>query len=160
MTNVDTVCFLDLEQTIISIWTDPVLCNVGKIRSFLEENDIKTVGIFSFAIYNYNDQVIFEREIKPMIERALGVTVLTWPSVQDQVKADQEFTGRRSYSDFEIHDFIAYRGKQDAFRNYVLSKLSKYQFRRAILIDDVVPDQTIVDRRNNWAIEYYNVDRL
>lgn len=157
MTNADTIVFLDLEQTIIASWDDPYLCNVSKIRDFLEKLKVKEIGIFSFAIYNDTDVAIFWRDIAPIIERALDVKVLVAPSVQSQIRIDREFTGHSFSPDTEVHDFIALRGKVQAFINYVNAT---YHYNRAILIDDVVPDHTLTDRRNGWSIEFYNVDRI
>jgi len=153
----DTTVWIDLEQTIIASFADPVLCNVTRIRNFLKKNGVKVVHIFSYAIYNEHDQEVFVRDMKPAIEEALGVEVMTWPTVKDMIRADFRFTGTRFDPDFEVCEYIQLRGKQQGFINYIQSRCN---FKRAVLIDDVVPDQTLVDRRKGWQIEFYNVDRL
>lgn len=157
MTEVDTLVFLDLEQTIIASFDDPFLINVQSIKQFLQERNITEVGIFSFAIWDQKDQYTFKDHIKPAIELALGVTVKTWPTLQDMVRADREFTGVRFDTELETHRFTQLRGKKDGFLHYVQHK---YNFKKAILIDDVVPNLTIIDRDRDRTIELWNVDRL
>ena len=157
MTEVDTIVFLDLEQTIIASFDDPFLINVQSIKQFLQDRNVTEVGIYSFAIWDQKDQHTFETHIKPTIELALGITVKTWPTLQDFVRADREYTGIRFDPEFETHEFIQLRGKKDGFLHYVQHK---YNFKKAILIDDVVPNLTIIDRDRDRTIELWNVDRL
>lgn len=157
MTDVDTIVFLDLEQTIIASFDDPFLINVQEIKQFLQERRVTEVGIYSFAIWDQKDQHTFEEQIKPSIEQALEITVKTWPTLQDMVRADREFTGIRFDPEWETHEFIQLRGKKDGFVHYVQHR---YNFKTAILIDDVVPNLTIIDRDRNRTIELWNVDRL
>ena len=149
--------FLDLEQTIIASWDDPVLINVDKISAFLKQNRADEVRIFSFAIYDDKDKRKFDDTIKHDIQRALDLPVLTWPSVQDMMRADFEHTGVRFEPGHEMTEFIQLRGKAQGFFNYVCHH---YNFDRAVLIDDVVPDLSFTHRKKGWTVELFNVDSL
>ena len=157
MNTVSDIFFIDLEQTIIESWDSPDLINVGKIRKFLTDNNAKTVNIFSFAIWGEDDQRKFASKIKPSIEKALGLPVGLYPSVQDMIAADFGLTGIRFEQGHEVSEFIQLRGKKDGFINFVLAKC---HFKRAILIDDVVPDLTLTHRNFGWSVELWNVDSL
>lgn len=150
-------CWLDLEQTIIASWDDVFLINVTTIRDFLKSRNITEVGIFSFAIYNEADKEEFRKNIKPIIELALGVTVIAWPSVRDMIRVEKQYSGVVFDSEYEVHDYIQLRGKKDGFINYVNATC---EFETAILIDDVVPDLTLSHRFKGWSIELWNVDSL
>ena len=75
--------FLDLEETIIESWHDPLLCNVDKIREILRNEETEDIHIFSFVISGNRDKEIFKERLKPFIEEVLGVRILTWPSVEE-----------------------------------------------------------------------------
>ena len=150
--------WLDLEQTIIASFGNPELCNVQKIGAFLQANNVSEVGIFSFAIWNEADQHEFEKHIKPTIELALDVHVVTWPTVQNMMKADFEYTGVRFDTAWEVSEFIQLRGKMGAFEHFIRSR--RPNFIRAVLIDDVVTDTTITNRKTGQTIEFWNVDNL
>ena len=149
--------FIDLEQTIIESWQAPDLINVQRIRSWLEVEKADEIRIFSFAIWNEIDKQRFNDEIKTRIEDALGLPVMSWPSVQDMMKADFRHTGIRFETGHEVSEFIQLRGKKDAFMHFVFDQ---YDFHRAVLIDDVVPDLTVAHRKKGWSVELWNVDSL
>lgn len=157
MHTVENIFFLDLEQTIIDCWDNAELIQVPQIKRWLNANGATSVSIFSFAIWNDADKHRFDGWIRPQIERALGMPVDTWPSVQDMIKADYDHTGIKFESGHEVSEYIQLRGKKDGFINYVLCR---YDFKRAVLIDDVVPDLTLSHRHQGWSIELWNVDRL
>lgn len=151
------IVFLDLEETIIESFSDPVLCNVTKIRNFLEARDVTKIHMFSFAIYNDADRDTFDRFIRPNIEEALGVTVISCPTVVEMYKTDTNFTGTRFDIINPVMDYISLRGKKDAFINYVNAV---FDYDVAILIDDMVPDLDISHRFNDYTIELWNINSL
>jgi hypothetical protein len=160
-----SILHLDLEQTIITNWNDEFLCNVQKIKSFIDANpdiDRDDVRIFSFAIYDQRDQETFDREIKAMIERVLDVKITAWPSVFEMAEADQQYTGDRwldadTMGGLDICEFINIRGKHGAFENYVWH--TAVDGSRHILIDDLVPHRSIVDHTRGIQIDLINVDK-
>jgi len=147
--------FLDLEETIIESWSNPLLMNVGKIGNFLHTAGVEEVGIFSFAIWNEQDRIDFvKRGIKQAIEISLGVTIkeiLTVPNIANEVFWK---TGLR----MDINEFITIWGKQRAFIDWAL--ITQRNEKRVILIDDVVRNIDVIDRDRNLLIELINVEKL
>ena len=76
-----TKIFLDLEGTVIDTWDDRNLCNIERVKAFL--GDTEEVHIFSAAIWDDKDKRTFAEEIKPALEQALDVSIMTWPSMED-----------------------------------------------------------------------------
>ena len=150
----DLIAFIDLERTIIPDWENRFLINAQSIRKFLKDRQISEIGIFSFAIYNEDDKRDFESNIKPMIETALDVNVVQWPSVIDMIRINTTNWNPRMAN---VGEFIKTNTKDNAFSRYVQKTC---QFKTAILIDDMVSDLTIEHRHKHWVIELWNVDSL
>lgn len=157
MTSQPNLFFIDLEQTIIESWDNPALINVNKIRSWLIANRATSVSIFSFAIWDDKDKRKFDDELRPRIQSALDLPVMMWPSVQDMMRADFNHTGVRFEEGHAVSEFIQLRGKEQGFFNFVCNR---FDFTRAVLIDDVVPDMTRTHRTKGWSVEFWNVDSL
>lgn len=152
--------FLDLEETIIESWDNPIIMNHKKISKFLRNLDITHVGIFSFAIWNDEDKVNFERfEIKQMIEQSLQVfvgKVLTVPEMADEVFWKQGTV-------IEPMEFIQLWGKQRAFLDWAMMQPrfdeGEQEF---ILIDDVVSNVTLIDDNHggDFRVKTININSL
>lgn len=145
--------FFDLEETLILSWTNHYLCNRNKIIKFLDFYDIKEIHIFSFAIWNDDDKQYFNTEIKPFIEDSYKVCILSAPSVQEMRRSDTELTGIQYDS---ITDYVSIRGKVGAFENWVQAAVGLKR-NHNVLIDDVVPNKTIINRSVGYKIDYINV---
>lgn len=129
------VVFLDLEETVISEWADPVLVNRSRVVEWLEEEAPSSVGIFSFAIHHDQDLLIFQQEIAPMLFRALGITTFSHvPTVEDVACC-----GEQSVSLAQI--FTA--GKAEGFLRYVLANFEEGEY---VLLDDKVETATLFDK--------------
>lgn len=149
--------FIDLEQTIIESWDNPNLINVQRISTWLKQERADELRIFSFAIWDDKDKRKFDNDIKPAIQLALDLPVVSWPSVQDMMRADFNHTGIRFEEGHAVSEFIQLRGKEQGFFNFVCNQ---YDFDRAVLVDDVVPDLTRTHRIKGWSVEFWNVDSL
>lgn len=79
----NTMCFLDLEETVITSWDDPVLMNVSKLREFFSERHISEIHIFSFAVSHDRDRDQFKREMQEMLEQALDVKIVKVFTVEE-----------------------------------------------------------------------------
>lgn len=158
-----TTLYLDLEETVIRSWSNQTLCNVSKVRQFLNDNldvDRGDVRVFSFAIYNDKDKDEFVRFIKPMLEQALGVTITQWPSVFDMAEASQKLTGARwldadTMGGLDICEYISIVGKVRSFEDWVLYHATDNS--RSVLIDDIVPSKTVIHHDRALVINYVNV---
>lgn len=157
-----TLLYLDLEGTVLTSFDDALLMNVCRVQDFLDANpdlDRTDVRVFSFAIYNDKDKDQFVRTMKPMLERALGVTITSCPSLYDMALASQRLTGHRwidqDTGDVDIHDYISIVGKVHAFEDYV--NYHHAEGGRVVLVDDIVPSKTVLNRTLGLQLDYINI---
>lgn len=145
--------FFDLEATVIDSWTSALLVRTTQVRDFLRRHNVTAIHIFSFAVWNERDQATFERELKPVLERALEVQVLTCPCLEDFRAATLDQTGLEFSSD----DYCQKWGKVRAFLDYV--RQHNYDG-HAVLVDDLVPTVATVERLSGHVVECVNVWQL
>lgn len=147
--------FLDLEETIIESWQNPLLMNVQKLREWIDErrNFIDSVGVFSFAIWNETDRTEFVVSgMQEDIERALGIKIteiLTVPQICKEVFW-------KSGTVMSVNEFITIWGKQRAFIDWSLLTQSGH----VVLIDDVVQNLEIIDHDRALRINLINVNKM
>lgn len=149
--------FFDLEETVINSFANPTLINTEKLSKWLQFHHIRNIHIFSFAIWSDKDTDYFNFSIKPAIERALKVNILSAPSVKDMIRADYNLTGLYFDPDYEVSEYIQLRGKAQGFINYVNSGIAG-NFVRATLIDDVVPNMRVQFYDNGSEVRLINVN--
>jgi hypothetical protein len=138
--------FLDLEETIVSSWADPVFVNVEKIDSFLHNHRVREIHIFSFAIDNETDKNVFEQSgLKKAIEDKLNVTIASYPSTQEIMNACSSRTGNH----FELFEFKSLWGKMRAFHDFCNAKFSGCE---CWLLDDVVQNTLFINHDNDTII--------
>ena len=147
--------FLDLEETVVDSWQSQRLVNIGAVKSFLQNNSFDEVDVFSFAVWNNDDVAVFNRDLKPVLNRALNVNLKDCPSVPDVMKADTKLTGVQWHND--VTEFIQVRGKFTAFLNWC--KLN-HPNDNCVLLDDMVPNVTVVDRDTGTVIQFVNVNKI
>lgn len=149
--------FLDLEDTIITNWSEALLINATSIKEWIDrmfETDRVEVRMFSFAIWSDLDKLHFEWNIKPMIERALDVVIVEWLSVDEMREIVEEWSGIRF---IDTTDFVSLNGKHGCFEKVCLARETNAE---CTLIDDVVPDRSIIDRTRNLEIHLLPVQHL
>jgi hypothetical protein len=152
-----TKLFLDLEDTIITVWHDPVLINVQKIRKWMDSQvDLnRNIIIWSFAIWNAKDEDHFrDSGMKSMIEQALDVNIILWPSVDVMASINTKFTSLRWE---DRTDFMQLKGKHDSFRDWC--RLNETNC-RCVLLDDAVPNETLIVHNKSLILDLINVDIL
>lgn len=145
--------FLDLEDTIITNWDEGTLINVAALRDHWSQMVVfpQTVSIFSFAIWSPGDKDHFEQQLKGPIERALGVTIDEWMSVQEMQKIVEEWQGMQ-YTD--VADFLQMNGKHGAFEKVCLARESNCT---CTLFDDAVPHRSILDVSRDLVINLWPI---
>lgn len=153
------VVYLDLEETVINNWQEQFLVHTYDVRKWLREHDVAEVGIFSFAIHNSIDKVLFEKSLKADLERALEVKIVKWPSVIEMMEDDTRHTGDHWFQNdspgFAVTEYINTRGKQNAFINYV--DYRHEDAKNAVLLDDVVRNMTLTYHDLERSIHLVNV---
>ena len=146
--------FLDLEGTIITNWNDPVLENFQTVKDHFKRIGVSQVGIFSFAIRSEKDKERFQLpDFKPWLERVYELEFMTFPSVDEMV----EQLLWKSGDSWAPYEFVNTWGKAKAFRDYCNLNYSDYN---CFLIDDVVADEIVIDRRSGRIVETINVKSL
>lgn len=158
-----TKVWLDLEDTIIDRFDAARgnnLVNVQPTLDWLASIEAVKFGIFSFAIWTDKEKKQFERSLRRRIETTLGLVtevlsvdemasiVSKWSGVQFGVAED--FPDR-------ISDFISINGKHDAF---IKVCLAREQDCTCFLLDDVVPNRTVIDHDKNVTIHLVNVKKI
>lgn len=143
--------FFDLEETMITSWTDRCIINRDKIKNFIDANNIKSVNIFSFAIHDDNDRIDFIDNIQPELEDVFDIKIVNVPTVEDIQKIILLKTG----NNFDKFELLSIWGKLKTFHDFI-----PFMFKRdieAILIDDVVPNSVLVFKDKNIKIETINI---
>ncbi len=129
------IVWLDLEETIITSWSEGLLMNVNKLKNWLLVNDVTEIHIFSYAIWDKEDYKYFVTSgMKEMIETALGVSIVSWISV-DELKTKVEYYEGIIYD--SRTEFMQINNKEWGFVKYCLSQ---YKTEECYLIDDTVPN--------------------
>lgn len=143
--------FLDLEGTIIQSWDNPNLINVDSIKKWLKDRDVKQIHIFSFAIFNKDDQDKFVARFKTPLQDVLGVDIVSWPDKRSMMDADLPIKWDNEW------DFSSVRGKQGAF---LIWATQNFAGQHSVLIDDCVPNRVVSDLDTNTIITTINVNKV
>lgn len=147
--------FLDLEETVIDSWDSGLLCNSSQVREWLAQHNVKQVDIFSFAVWNEQDQDKFWREMARPLNKALDVGMGNCITVQDMMQQDRALTGIDWAGD--VTEFICLRGKVGAFTNWCRLL---HAGNDCVLIDDIVPNMDIINHDTGGSIKFINVRAL
>lgn len=127
------VLFLDLEETLVKSWHDPVFCNTDFIKDIIEKEQTNQVHMFSFAIIDESDKKIFEDQFKKHLENHFEIEILSWMSIDEIMKEVFQFNGIV----FEKFEFTTMWGKLKAFHDFCRNK---FEDTECILVDDIVPN--------------------
>jgi hypothetical protein len=146
--------FLDLEDTVIDNWHSGTPVNIPEVKFFLKLSDVSEVSLFSFAVWDEGDRFDFQKRLQPMLERELDVRFTQLLTCHDMMRSDKFFT-QIHFED--LREFIAMRGKNDAFVNWCLAN---EQGEHSVLVDDIVPNRVMVDFDSKTKIETINVTNI
>lgn len=147
--------WLDLEETLINNWDEGQSIYLADkvVRWFKRRNHvIKTINIFSFAIYDDKDKNDFEIRLKDDIEDLFDWDISQYPSVEE-IRATVFKYENIQYD--SQHEFIQLNGKHWAFVKFCLMQPAGTYY----LIDDTVPTLEIIDKTKNIKICLLNVNR-
>lgn len=149
---------LDLEETVIDSWESMTILpsKINAIASLAKSLQISEFSVFSFAVWNAQDQAEFARYLQPILERMLRMECIGCPTVDDIMEADRRQTNVR-FDEGELGEWIAVRGKADAFRNFILQRGTVGTH---ILVDDVVPDSVLYMSKSSIAVVLKNIDTV
>ena len=152
--NRSKVFFFDLEETVIECWSNPILCNKDKIISFIQQNNVEEVHIFSAAIWDDRDKSIFEKTLKSWLEDTFNIKILSWPSMTEVWKETQW-----KICKFEnVQEIIAMIGKKRMFEDWC--KIKHHKDSHCILLDDSFDEEVLFNKVHNTAIEVVDVNKV
>jgi hypothetical protein len=135
--------FLDLEQTVIDTWDSQCLINIERVSGVLKDHFAigKTVmHIFSFAIWNDEDERNFRSDLEVRLMEALGLHTRFIVHSVDQIGSD---LFRSTKVCWERNELITCLGKQGAFTDFCRAKFDRNV--HCILLDDMVINSVTVD---------------
>lgn len=150
-----THVFLDLEETVIESWDNPLFINARKIRSFLRQRGVSEISIFSFAIHNQKDKDDFNNHLKSNLQDLLGVTIRPVQSLEDFCAIIRRGHGGAVWEPFELG---LVWGKFRSFVDVCTSVAPRGSVN--ILIDDMVDDVRIHNVTRDVVIETFNINSL
>ena len=147
--------FLDLEETVIESWDNPLLINIQKVKAFLKQREVTQISIFSFAIHNQKDKDDFNRHLKGKLQDVLGVIIEPIESLEDFCKIIRQGRGGAVWEPFELG---LVWGK---FRSFVdVCTMSAPRGSINILIDDMVDDVVIHNKTRDVIIHTININSV
>lgn len=142
--------FLDLEDTVITPvlegWFNVQLINVDKIRRIIAEWQPDFVHIFSFAIWNRRELELFNMDVRPRLESALGVKISSAPTVDDEILPACCRVMGISQDRVDFSEMSAFWSKHEAFRlnmRHVFKTTAQHDiFTEVMFLDDMVFNET------------------
>ena len=153
------IVFLDLEQTLIDNWENGWLLpeKIKVIRGLCAPFDAK-VGLMSWAVWDENDKAKFNSELRPELEKALGMKFsdeFVW-SMDDWAKQLFEFRGKK----ISREDLFDIFGKEEVL--FMLSRCHPaFKGHTVILFDDVVENKlSCHSKMNDCEVLIYNIDEI
>lgn len=134
--------FLDLEDTVIDSWWNPVLVNVEKIKRMIGEVSPQKIHIFSGAIWNEDDKQRFSANVQADIEKSLGIKIDSVISMADAINV----SSWKTFSFSCISEALILVGKFKLFEDYCELNMGGHE---CVLLDDQCPSKTIFYNGNN-----------
>lgn len=124
-----------------------------------------SVHIFSFAIWNEHERNGFSAFVRPMLERALGVTLGLVPTVDTDIIPVCCKIANLHPSTVDFQEMSNFWGKQGAFR--LVARHHAHSHRRhsnlplhLALLDDAVYNEQVVWPDLQTTVEQWNIDEL
>lgn len=156
--------FLDLEDTIITPvvegWHNTELINIEKINKFISENEIESISLFSFAVWNQEELALFKQHTLPLIEDAIGQKIWRMPTVDDDIIPSCCTQKGVHPSRVDFSEMSNFWSKDLAFILCMKEWFKKSRDIRCILLDDMVEDQALHFPRNNLHLTLLNIDNM
>ena len=140
--------FLDLEGTVIVSWDDQRLINLDTTRALIAHQCVDELHIFSAAIWNEADKRSFERELKPRLEDALDMPILSWVSMEEVWKNTPWATVKFD----SVCELVSVIGKRLMYYEWCKAT----QKTDCLLLDDSFQTESLVTSQQTIAI--LNID--
>ena len=148
------IFYFDLEETVITSWEEALLCNKHKVDSFIAQNDVKEIHIFSAAIWNDRDKEVFEKQLKNWLENIFDVKILSWPSMTDVWKE----TNWKMVKFENVMELISTIGKKRMFEDWC--KIKHHRDSHCVLLDDSFEEEILINKVHNTVIEVVDINKV
>lgn len=146
-----TILFLDLEDTIIESWDNPVLMNVEKIREWIESHSFSEIRLFSFAVHCDRDIHIFETQMREAIERVLNIKI--HPQVFATGNHYKEI-GKHFKESITHNELFEVIGK---YRSFIAWCNIHFKENHCVLLDDAFDDETQLLWNSKTQIDFVHI---
>lgn len=159
------ILFLDLEDTIITPatlgWHLCELINVDKIKRFISNNNIEVVSIFSFAVHDKREKMLFEKHNRAMIEQALGHSLFRIPTVDDDIVPACARQKSLAPSLISFQEMVEFWGKDLAFQLFLKEDFQRNRTPINIFfLDDAIEDFHFEIPKLALTVKTFNIDDL
>lgn len=147
------VLLLDLESTLIPVWTDftPIPENIEKIKTYANKFQPDLVGLFSWAMWDQRDVEIWERN-KHWCEDALGFNITQSNTILDFISAIKMHCGPSHMDNMDFFDFY---NKETCLFNLMLNGWN--EFNEVVLFDDAVKPCEVYFERTSSSLKIINI---
>lgn len=157
--------FLDLEDTIITPatlgWHLCELINIEKINKFITKHNIEVISIFSFAVHNEREKMLFKKHDQVMIEKALGKSLFRIPTVDDDIIPACSKQKSLAPSLVSFNDIIEFWGKDLAFQLFLKEEFKNNRVPMNIFfLDDAIEDFHFQIPKLQLNVQTFNIDDL
>lgn len=137
--------FLDLEETLIIDWFNPILKteNIKIIKKFIKENKIKKATMFSAAIWKHKEKEEFDKKFKLLLEEVLEIkleVLVLEEAFSIVIKKNNICAVNNAFLSSEI---FLFNQKEDFFKQWLLATKQKGTF---VLFDDTVEDSVFMNK--------------
>lgn len=154
--------FLDLEDTIIkpitTSWFNTDIINKHKVVDFIEQHKFDTINIYSFAIWNQQELLKFNRDLKTFLENELNLKFNQILTVDDDIIpiCCQFMKINKNTVDFD--DMSTFWSKDLSFQLFCRSQFAnKEQKQEVFLLDDIVETCHIDFTNLNLSVTIKNI---
>jgi len=154
----ETIIFLDLEDTVIDDWSkqwSAEAVNTEKVKEWIASINPDRVRLFSYAMWTDHCIKDFETMYQKWLSRLLDVEF----DMEDCFTTAKlyEMASRSTWFEDEQECLIMY-GKDYGFQWYIQKK--DYRDCVIYLLDDVIEDKTIHYPKKNLTVHFVNVTTL
>jgi hypothetical protein len=150
--------FIDLEETLIDTWDNFHLGPVNRINALLDEHfpgqrPSLDATVWSFAVWNDKDRDHFNKTMRDFLGGIFGLNFVRVITCEEMIEAIVAFKGFAKGS-IDMVEMSQIWGKEGSFECWVRLNEGPGHF---VLIDDVVPNRTVLLPDNSQTIQSVRV---
>jgi len=155
--------FVDLERTLIDTWGTNTLGPKHRVVELLAEhfehsrhNRPLDATVWSFAIWDDRDRIIFNTETKFWLEDEFNLNFVDVITVKEMIDAVCELKGF-NLQKIDLWDFCPMWGKDRSLEDWIKLKAREFANKHIVLLDDMVGNRTVNIHDTNTRIDFVKV---